>query len=184
MGFDPLEINASKSIRSFEDVEKIKDACRSAINIHSLLLKQPLRKTCLILDEIDGSDPHAQNKIIDWIRDSSRKIPIIATGNDVPTIFKRNSAIVQIIKCFPPSVEEIQPLFSTDISSLVKECNFDIRKMIHRIQYGLSDTLPNYKSPPTGLPIEKMFMLKQKMFDLEDPLAEYHTYKRGNAHSS
>ena len=36
-GFDPLEINASRSIRSFEDVEKIKDACRSAVNIHSFI---------------------------------------------------------------------------------------------------------------------------------------------------
>jgi replication factor C large subunit len=30
-GFDPLEINASKAIRSFEDVERIRDSCMSAV---------------------------------------------------------------------------------------------------------------------------------------------------------
>ena len=35
--FNPLEINASRSIRSYEDVMKIRDSCRSAIYIHSFI---------------------------------------------------------------------------------------------------------------------------------------------------
>ena len=53
--FDPLEINASRSIRSYEDVMKLKDACRSSVNIHSLIRGDTQRKTCVILDEIDGN---------------------------------------------------------------------------------------------------------------------------------
>ena len=63
-GFDPLEINASRSIRSFEDVERIKDACRSAVNIHSFIRGETSRKTCVILDEVDGSDPHWQDHFL------------------------------------------------------------------------------------------------------------------------
>jgi DNA polymerase III delta prime subunit len=183
-GFDPLEINASRNIRSFEDVEKIKDACRSAINIHSFLLNQPKRRTCVILDEVDGSDPHAQTKIIAWIKDPLRKVPIICTGNELPTIFKRNSEYVELIRCFPPRAIELQPLFKDiDISVLLKECQYDVRRMMHRIQFGTSDVIPKYNVPPTGLPIETMFIMRQKMFGLEDPLHEYHVGKRGNEHS-
>ena len=174
-GFDPLEINASRSIRSFEDVEKIKDACRSAVNIHSFLLNQPLKKTCVILDEVDGSDPHAQNKIVAWIRDPERKVPIICTGNELPTIFKRNSGVIECIRCFPPRATDLQPLFKDfDVPKLLKECQHDVRRMMHRIQYGESDVIPKYNAPPTGLPIEKMFVLRQAMFGLPDPLHEYH----------
>jgi replication factor C small subunit len=66
--YDPLEINASKAIRSFDDVEKLKDACRSSVNIQSFLRGDTTRKTCVILDEVDGSDPHAQAKIIEWVK--------------------------------------------------------------------------------------------------------------------
>jgi replication factor C small subunit len=47
--FEPLEINASRSIRSFEDVEKIKDACRSTVSIQSFLRGETKRKMCVIL---------------------------------------------------------------------------------------------------------------------------------------
>ena len=172
--FDPLEINASRSIRSFEDVERIKDACRCVVNIHSLLLGQPNRKTCVILDEVDGSDPHAQAKIVAWIRDPERRVPIICTGNELPTIFKRNSEHIELIRCFPPKAIELVPLFhGQDISVLLKECQHDVRRMMHRVQYGVSDVIPKYNIPPTGLPIEAMFAMKQKAFDLPDPL-EYH----------
>lgn len=169
--FDPLEINASRSIRSYEDVEKIKDACRSAVSIHSLI-RGERRKTCVILDEVDGSDPHAQGKIIAWIKDPDRKVPIICTGNELPTIFKRNSEYIDIIRCFPPKASDIQSLFHVD-ESLVKDCQHDIRRIIHRIQYGESDIIPKYSAPPTGLPIEKTFVLRQKMFGLPDSLREY-----------
>ena len=184
-GFDPLEINASRNIRSFEDVEKIKDACRSAVNIKSLLLNQPTRKTCVILDEIDGSDPHAQNKIVEWIKDTSRKVPILCTGNELPTIFKRNSEIIELIRCFPPRAVDLQSLFKNqDVSLLLKECQHDIRRVMHRLQYGDSYILPKFIAPPTGLSVEKTFVLRQGMFDLPDPLHEYHVDKQDNEHSS
>jgi len=184
-GFDPLEINASRSIRSFEDVEKIKDACRSAVNIHSFLLNQPLKKTCVILDEVDGSDPHAQNKIIEWIRDPLRRVPILCTGNELPTIFKRNSSIVDCIRCFPPKSSELQTLFkNVDITTLLKECQYDVRRIMHRIQYGESYVIPKFNVPPTGLAVEKMFVMRQAMFGLIDPLHEYHVCRQDSERSS
>jgi hypothetical protein len=188
-GFDPLEINASKAIRSFEDVEKIKDSCKSVINIYSFLRGDIHSKTCVILDEIDGSDPHAQNKIIQWIKDKSRKVPILCTSNEVPTIFKRNSDDIEIIRCFPPKPSEIEHLFpETDVNDLIRECQYDIRRMFHRVQYGKSDIIPKYSFPPTGLPIEKTFILRQKAFGLIDPLEslvrEYRDDKPDIEHSS
>jgi hypothetical protein len=56
---------------------------------------------------------------------------------------------------------------------MIQECNFDIRKIIHRIQYGDSYIIPKYQVPTTGLPIENAFILRQKMFDLPDVLHEY-----------
>jgi hypothetical protein len=176
MEFDPLEINASRAIRSYEDVEKIKDACRSAVNIFSFMKGDITRKTCVILDEVDGSDPHAQARIVEWIKDTNRKVPIICTGNELPTIFKRNIDHIEIIRCFPPRASDIQSLFlHVDISESIKECQYDIRKLIHMVQYGASDPIPKYLAPPTGLPIEKTFLLRQKMFDLPDSLREYHS---------
>lgn len=170
-GFDPLEINASRSIRSFEDVEKLKDACRSSVNIHAFLLNEKKTLTCVILDEVDGSDPHAQRKIMEWIKDKTRKVPIICTGNDLPSIFKNNKEHVQIIRCFPPRPGDLQSLFpDTDVQSIVKECQYDVRRMYNRLQYGKSDIIPKYVLPPTGLPIEDSFTRRQKMFDLPDPL--------------
>lgn len=173
--FEPLEINASRSIRSYEDVEKIKNACRSAVSIHAFIRGDRTRKTCVILDEVDGSDPHAQSKIIDWIKDPERRVPIICTGNELPTIFKRNSEYIDIIRCFPPKATDIQTIFNDfEISeTMVRDCQHDIRKLIHRVQYGESDSIPKYLAPPTGLTIEKTFVLRQKMFGLIDPLDEY-----------
>jgi len=182
-GFEPLEINASRSIRSYSDVEKLKDACASPIRINSLL-RQDVKTTCVILDEIDGSDPHAQSKVMIWIKDPERKVPIICTGNDIPAIFKRNKDWVSIVRCFPPHQKDIQTLFpKTDITSIVKECQFDVRRMIHRLQYGKSDVLPKYTMPPTGLSLEESFVRHQQMFELPDPL-EYRGDKQGNEHSS
>lgn len=174
MEFDPLEINASRSIRSYEDVERIKDACRSAVNIFSFMKGDTNRKTCVILDEVDGSDPHAQARIVEWIKDANRKVPIICTGNELPTIFKRNTDYIEIIRCFPPIASDIQSLFlHVDITDSIKECQHDIRKLIHMVQYGRSDQIPKYLAPPTGLTLEKTFLLRQKMFDLPDSLHEY-----------
>ena len=185
LGFDPLEINASRSIRSFEDVQKIKDACRSAVNIHSFMRGERNRKTCVILDEVDGSDPHAQTKIIEWIRDPTRKVPILCTGNELPTIFKRNSQYIELIRCYPPRPDDLEHLFpDQDVQHLVKECQYDIRRMFHRVQYGESDPIPKYVSPPTGLPVEQAFKMRQRLFDLPDSLLEYRVDIQGNEHSS
>jgi hypothetical protein len=183
-GFDPLEINASKSIRSFEDVQKIKDACRSAVNIHAFIRGDTKTKTCVIFDEIDGSDSHAQLKVVEWIKDPTRKVPILCTGNELPTVFKRNSQHVELIRCFPPAQTEVKNLFpDRDVSELLKECKYDIRRMFHSIQYGKSDTLPLLSNPPTGLPVEFHFVLKQRMFDLPDALHEYRADILDSEHS-
>lgn len=174
-GFEPLEINASKSIRSFEDVEKIKDACRSPVSIHSFIRGDKTKRTCVILDEVDGSDPHAQGKIIEWIKNSERKVPILCTGNEVPIIFKRNSAHIELIRCFPPKATDVQTIFpDVDVPTLLKECQHDVRRMLHRVQYGESYNIPKYISPPTGLSPELSFVLRQMMFDLPDSLADVH----------
>jgi len=184
-GFDPLEINASRSIRSFEDVEKIKDACRSAVNIHSFIRGETSRKTCVILDEVDGSDPHAQNKIVEWIKDPNRKVPIVCTGNELPTIFKRNSEYIHTLRCAPPKASDLQMFFPKhDVQAMMKESNQDVRRMLHRMQYGESDPIPKYLCPPTGLPVEKMFVMRQSMFGLPDPFHEYRGDRQGTAHSS
>ena len=181
-GFDPLEINASKSIRSFEDVDKLKDACRSCVNIQSFIRGESNRKTCVILDELDGSDPHAQAKIVEWIKDSSRTVPILCTGNELPTIFKRNSAMINILRCYPPKAAEVQHLFpDSDAPQILKECQHDIRRVFHRLQYGESYTIPDYSLPPTGTSPEVAFLWRQKMFQLKNPL-EYHADKLGNVH--
>lgn len=170
--FDPLEINASKMLRSFEDVEKLRSSNLSSVNIQSFVRGDYNKKTCLILDEIDGSDPHAQTKLIDWIRDKSRIIPILLTGNEFPVIFKKNSDIVETLRCYPPNNESITKLFPDveNINELIKECKYDIRKLIHRIQYGSSYIIPLYPLPPTGSQPETIFLWKQSLFDLPDPL--------------
>jgi hypothetical protein len=60
--------------------------------------------------------------------------------------------------------------------------------MMHRLQYGVSDVIPKYNAPPTGLPAETMFVMKQQMFGLPDPLErlvlERHVDTLGIAHSS
>ena len=170
-GFDPLEINASRSIRSFEDVDILRTSCMGSVNIQSFVLGQIDRKTCIILDEVDGSDPHAQTKIIDWVKDPKRCIPIICTGNEVPTIFKRNTDYINILRCVPPTAEDVRVLFNNvDVPLILKECQNDIRRMFHRLQYGISYAIPKYILPPTGTSPEKTFIEKQKMFGLEDPL--------------
>jgi DNA polymerase III delta prime subunit len=177
-GFYPLEINASISIRSYEDVERLRDSCRGSINIHSLLLGNT-KKTCVILDELDGSDPHAQSKIVEWIKDPQRTVPILCTGNDIPTILKRNS-IVKILRCFPPSAKDID---RPELRELLKECQHDLRRVFHRLQYGESEPLPRYILPPTGTPCEKAFIETQKMFGMPDPL-EYLVDILGSEHWS
>jgi replication-associated recombination protein RarA len=150
--FQPLEINASKTLRSYDDVEKLKNSCFSSVNIESFI-RGDHKKTCIILDEIDGSDPHAQSKIIEWISDENRILPILLTGNELPIIFKKNSKIVEILRCYPPSVESVKQIFPDveNIEELIKECRHDLRRLFHRIQYGISYSIPLYPLPPLVL---------------------------------
>jgi hypothetical protein len=169
--FDALEINASKTIRSFEDVEKLRDSCRSCVNIQSFIRGNVRQKTCVILDEVDGSDPHAQAKIIDWIKDPTRTVPLLCTGNELPAIFKRNMDLVKILRCYPPKAVEVQHLFpGIDVPQVLKECQHDIRRVFHRLQYGESYAINEYPLPPTGTPVEIAFLWRQKMFELPNPL--------------
>ena len=133
---------------------------------------------------------------IEWIKDTTRGVPILCTGNELPTIFRRNVEHIDLIRCFPPKALEVQSIFKLDITEIIKDCQHDIRKLTHRIQYGISDIIPKYLAPPTGLPVEKAFLLRQKMFDLPDSLCEYRIdiqdsepklktksqYKRGGKH--
>jgi hypothetical protein len=55
--------------------------------------------------------------------------------------------------------------------------------MMHRIQYGESDVIPKFVSPPTGLAVEQMFLMRQSMFGLPDPFHEYRDDRLGIVHS-
>ena len=170
-GFEPLEINASKSMRSFQDVERLRESCRASFSIQAFI-RNTKQTLCIILDEVDGSDPHAQRRIIDWVKDETRSVPIICTGNDIPAIFKRNTDIINIVRCYAPKSSDIQTLFpNSNVQLLIKECQHDIRRIIHRIQYGESYVFPKYSIPPTGLCVEESFTARQRMFQLPDPLA-------------
>ena len=70
-----------------------------------------------------------------------------------------------------------------DVSTLMKDCNHDVRRMLHRMQYGESDTIQKFVSPPTGLAVEKQFLMRQSMFGLQDPFHEYHVDRLDTEHS-
>lgn len=142
-GYEPLEINASRSLRSHDDVLKLRDSCMAPVSILSVHTK---RKTCVILDEVDGSDPHAQRKILEWVKDPGRVVPILFTANEIPVVFKRASEHVLIHRCMPLHAKTMYDALChhLDVSfiefqGIVKECNYDVRRILHRIQYGLSD---------------------------------------------
>jgi DNA polymerase III delta prime subunit len=86
LGFEPLEINASQSMRSFADVEHLVQSCQHTISISSLI-RGDQTPMCLILDEIDGSDPHAQRKLAEWMIGPDRKLPVVMTCNEIPRVF-------------------------------------------------------------------------------------------------
>jgi len=168
LGFEPLEINASQSLRSFSDVDQLTRSCTHTRSIASLLRgdKMPM---CLILDEIDGSDPHAQRRISEWIPKSDRKIPVLLTCNTVPRMFATNPAI-EILRCFPPNPSELQALFPReDVASLAKRCKYDVRRILQVLQYGESETLPSAVLP-TNVSPEVFHILKQKMWTERDPM--------------
>lgn len=168
-GFEPLEINASQSLRSFSDVDNILQSCRHTYSILSLL-RNDKKPTCLILDEIDGSDPHAQRKLVEWMT-NERKLPILLTCNEIPRILKQNP-VVDIVRCFPPKPSDLAPLFpDQDIQKLAKRFKHDVRRILQFLQYGESDTLPSpqFSLPPDSSP-EVAHILRQKMWITNDIL--------------
>lgn len=165
---ETLEINASQSMRSFADVESLIQSCSHTRSISSLI-RGDKKHTCLILDEIDGSDPHAQRKLAEWMTGSQRKVPVIMTCNEVPKVFK-NRDHVEILRCYPPKPSELQLLFpEQDVQKLAKRFKHDVRRMLQYLQYGESDILPSIPQPNECGP-EVYCMLKQKMFVSSDPI--------------
>lgn len=168
-GFETLEINASSAMRSFVDVQNLVQSCRHSKSI-SALLKGEQTPLCLILDEIDGSDPHAQRKLTEWITGGERRIPVIMTCNEIPRVLKGKDTI-DILRCYPPKATDLAPLFpDQDIAKLAKRFKHDVRRILQFLQYGDSDVLPTV-SAPSGCSDEVYHMLKQKMWTERDPIA-------------
>ena len=172
--YEPLEVNASRSLRSHADVQSLRDSCMAPFSFTSLTRYEKPRKTCVILDEIDGSDPHAQRKVLDWIEDPARKVPILMTANEEPVIFKRAKKHVTTIRCLPsPATVLFQhmkpdvPL--TDFQVIAKECLHDVRRILNRIQYGRSDKPETCAL--TGDPFKDLH-LQRETFYKTDPIQQ------------
>jgi replication-associated recombination protein RarA len=169
--YEPLEINASRMLRSHEDVANLRDSCMSPVTFTSLIKYTKPRRTCVILDEIDGSDPHAQRKVLEWIRDPNRVVPIVCTSNEVPVVFKRASENVTIHRCMPlntrdlyENLQKYTPMPFEDFQMIVKECQHDVRRLMNRFQYGRSDTLKQI--PITGDAIADLFRHQETFYAL------------------
>jgi DNA polymerase III delta prime subunit len=180
-GMEPLEINASQSMRSHEDVAQLINSCRHTRTLSSLIRGDD-KTVCLILDEVDGSDPHAQKKLADWMTSDDRRVPVIMTCNEVPRIMKANSKI-SLLRCFPPKPADLQELFpKEDVVELAKRFKHDVRRILQYLQYGSSDSLPQ-ATRPTDCSPEVAHLLGQKMWVRDDPLIGYHGGSLGNGHS-
>jgi len=184
-GMEPLEINATQTMRSHDDVSRLVSSYRNSRSISSLL-RGDTKTSCLLLDEIDGSDSHAQRKLVEWMISSERTLPILLTCNEVPRIFK-SSEKIEVLRCYPPSPSDLIPLFpGRDIPALAKSCHHDVRRMFQQLQYGLSDVLPP-PAPLTKFSPEMNEILRQKHWVQEDPLLaalERHRGTRGSEGSS
>lgn len=175
-GLEPLEINASQSMRSHDDVYKLIQSCRHTRSISSLI-RGDEKPMCLILDEIDGSDPHAQRKLAEWLVSEDRKIPVLLTCNEVPRVFKQKPSI-EILRCFPPKPSDLVPLFPhEDIPALAKRFKHDIRRILQYLQYGDSDKLPSGVIPTDCSP-EVLQIIQQKTWIEKDPMVEASEHAR------
>lgn len=167
---EPLEINASQCMRSHADVEKLIQSCEHTRSISSLI-RGDNKQTCLVLDEIDGSDPHAQRKLVEWMTSDDRKVPVIMTCNEVPRILKQKDR-VDILRCYPPKPSDLLQLFpEQNVTALAKRFKHDIRRMLQFLQYGESDGLPTGTQIAEPSP-EIAYMLKQKMWCETCPIVQ------------
>lgn len=167
-GMETLEINASRSMRSFADVESLIQSCRHTRSISSLI-RGDQKPVCLILDEIDGSDPHAQRKLAEWMTGTDRRVPVILTCNEVPRVMKQRDEI-EVLRLFPPKPADLVILFpNEDVPKLAKRFKHDVRRILQFLQYGESDVLPTATAPSECSP-EVAHMLRQKMWIGTDPM--------------
>jgi DNA polymerase III delta prime subunit len=168
--FEPLELNASQSLRSFADIETLAQSCTHTRSI-TALLRGDVRPLCLILDEVDGSDPHAQRKLAEWMASPRRRIPILMTCNEVPRIFKGKD-VLDIVRCYPPKPSDIASLFpDQDVQALAKQFKHDIRRMLQFLQYGASDPLPVAPHPTECSP-DVALVLRQQRYVSTDPMVQ------------
>lgn len=181
--FEALELNASQSIRSFADVETLVQSCRHTRSI-AALLRNDTKPLCLVLDEVDGSDPHAQRKLAEWMGSPDRRIPMILTCNEIPRIFKTHPA-VELVRCYPPKPTDLAVLFPTqDVGSLAKRYKHDVRRILQSLQYGESDPLPTPLIPmPVECSPEVTQILRQKMWTSTDPMVRANGSGRASSHS-
>lgn len=179
-GFETLEINASRSMRSFTDVESLVQSCRHTKSISSLI-RGDQNPTCLVLDEIDGSDPHAQRKLVEWITGGDRKVPVILTCNEVPRVMKQKAEI-EVLRCFPPKPADLVFLFpDQDVPKLAKRFKHDVRRILQYLQYGESDTLPTATAPSECSP-EVGHILRQRMWLEKDPMILANELAKASSH--
>ena len=168
--FEPLELNASQSLRSFADIETLAQSCTHTRSI-TALLRGDVRPLCLILDEVDGSDPHAQRKLAEWMASPRRRIPILMKCNEVPRIFKGREGL-ELLRCYPPKPSDLVPLFPThDVHALAKQFKHDIRRMLQFLQYGPSDPLPVAPHPTECSP-DVALVLRQQRYVSKDPMVQ------------
>jgi len=169
--YEPLEINASRSLRSHEDVTSLRDSCMAPVSFTSIIKYAKPRKTCVILDEVDGSDPHAQRKVLEWIKDPKRVVPIICTSNEIPIIFKRAPENITVHRCMPLNARDIYenlqthtPMPFVEFQKVVRECQHDVRRLMNRFQYGQSDVLKQI--PLTGDTIADLFKHQETFYEV------------------
>lgn len=172
MNYEPLEVNASRQLRSHTDVQQLRDSCMAPFTFTSLVKYDKPRKTCVILDEVDGSDPHAQRKILEWIQDETRLVPIIMTANEEPIIFKRAKTHVKMLRCLPCSAKILYehlspPCDFSEFQVISKECLHDVRRIWNRIQYGHSDQIETF---PLSGELLKDLHIQQDVFYKTDPI--------------
>ncbi len=168
--FEALELNASQSLRSFADVQTLAESCTHTRSIASLL-RGDARPLCLVLDEVDGSDPHAQRKLAEWISSPTRRLPILMTCNEIPRIFKGRETI-ELVRCYPPKPTDLIPLFpGEDVQALAKRFKHDVRRMLQFLQYGESEALPAVPHPTECSP-EVALVLRQQRYVSRDPMLQ------------
>lgn len=180
-GFEAYEVNASRSLRSFTDVDTLTQSCRHSKSISSMIRGDNL-PTCLVLDEVDGSDPHAQRKLVEWMIGPDRKVPVLMTCNEIPRIMKSKDQI-QIVRCYPPKPADLAFLFpQQDVASLAKRFKHDVRRILQFLQYGDSDVLPSNPAPTECSP-EVAHILHQQRWTETDPMVLANASAQPSSHS-